>query len=66
MDCRWYFLFLLLIFFIAAPPVVGSDQLSVLPTGPVNPEKVEAFLDEIMPANIALYNAENPPLILFG
>jgi len=45
-----------LICFIAAPPVAGSDQLSVQPTGPVDPEEVEAFLDEIMPANLALYN----------
>lgn len=56
MDYRGYFLLLLLICFIAAPPVAGADQLPVQPTGPVDPEEVEAFLDEIMPANLALYN----------
>lgn len=56
MNFRCFILLLLLICFIAAPPVAGADQLPPQPTGPVNPEEVEAFLDEIMPANIALYN----------
>lgn len=54
MDYRGYFLLLLLICFIVARQVAGSDQLSVQTTRPVDPEEVEAFLDEIMPANLAL------------
>ncbi len=56
MDYRGFFLLLLLICFIAAPPVAGADQLPVQPTGPLDPVEVEAFLDEIIPANLALYN----------
>ncbi|GAA5262181.1 serine hydrolase domain-containing protein [Methanocalculus sp. MC3] len=56
MDFRGHFLLLLLICFITALPVAGSDQLPVQPPGPLDPEEVEAFLDEIMPANLALYN----------
>ncbi len=56
MDCRGYFLLLILICFIAAPPVATAEQLSVQPTGSVDPEEGEAFLDEIIPANLAFYN----------
>ncbi len=56
MNYRWFFPFLLMICIIAAPAVAAADERSVQPTGPVDPEEVEAFLDLIMPANLARCN----------
>ncbi|MCQ1539571.1 beta-lactamase family protein [Methanocalculus taiwanensis] len=56
MNVRWIFFFLLIICLALIPQAVCADELSFRQTGPTDPDEVEAFLDLIMPANLALYN----------